>query len=151
MKSFHHVAISVFAKPEDDAPKLAQGLRALLPFSLDDEQLTLEDHHAKGFNERTIHIMSVHLMKDRHINTFLDSFLQRLSRQQRLQLMQEADTRLDSELMFFIRIDKDLWANEQIVQLTDSGNCYHFKCHVSAFPSKREVALDVVTKVFKPD
>ncbi len=151
MKSFHHIALSVFAKPEDDAAKLAQGLRALIPFSLEDEHLVLEDHRAKGFNERTIHTMSVHLIKDRHINAFVDSFLQRLSRQQRIQLTQEAESRLDSEIMFFIRIDKDLWANERIVQLTDSGNCYHFKCHVSAFPSKREVALDVVTKVFKPD
>ncbi|HSU73122.1 MAG TPA: RNA-binding domain-containing protein, partial [Candidatus Binatia bacterium] len=108
-----------------------------------------EDKTATGFNQRTLHIYSLTLMKDRHVNAFMDFLLGKLNNQQKHQLVNEAESRLDAELVFFIRIDKDLWA-DRVFQLTDSGNCYHLKLSVAAFPRKREVALDIATKVFKP-
>lgn len=149
MKTFNSIAVSVFAKPEEDAAKLKEGLLALIPLNLDEESIVLEDKTATGFNQRTLHIYSITLMKDRHVNTFVEFLLGKLNNQQKHQLVNEAETRLDAELVFFIRIDKDLWANDRVFQLTDSGNCYHLKLAVASFPRKREVALDVVTKVFK--
>lgn len=150
MKLFTSVELSVFAKPEEDVEKLKQGLVALVPFNLGDEQVEVHDKKATGFNDRTIHIFEITLTKDRHVNAFMDSFLAKLNSQQRNQLVNESESRLDNELVFFVRIDKQLWANDMIVQLTDSGACYHLKFSVAAFPKKREIALDIVTKVFKP-
>ncbi|MEK6849486.1 MAG: RNA-binding domain-containing protein [Nanoarchaeota archaeon] len=150
MKYFNNVAISVFAKPEDDAEKLKQGILALVPLNLEQEKLELQDQKAQGFNERTIHIYSILLEKERHINHFLEFLLSHLTHQQRHQLVREAETRLDMDLTFFVRIDKDIWATENSVMLTDSGNCYHLKFAVAAFPRKRDIALGIVTNVFKP-
>jgi RNA binding exosome subunit len=149
MKSFASVTLSVFAKPEDDAPKLKEGLLALAPFTLEEEKLTLQETTAQGFNQRTIHIYSIILLKDRHVNAWLEFLLQKLNHQQRLQLVREAESRLDTDLQFFIRLDKDLWTNDRAMQLTDSGDCYHLKLHVAAFPARRDVALGVVTNIFK--
>jgi RNA binding exosome subunit len=140
--------LSVFAKPEDDAAKVREAILKLVPFELEAEKLALEDNTAQGFNQRTIHVFRITLLKDRHIKEFWEAFEAKLSKQQRLQLLQEAESRLDSELMFYIRIDKDLW-EQGIVQLTDSGHCYHLKFAVAAFPHKREAAMEVLTKVFK--
>lgn len=149
MKNFTSIVLSVFAKPEEDAMKLKQGLLALVPFHLEDEKIPFEEQRAQGFNQRTIHVFTLALTKDRHINAFMEFLLGKLNNQQKHQLIAQAETRLDPELMFFIRIDKDLWANDHVLQLTDSGNCFHIKLHVASFPRKREVALDIVTKVFK--
>lgn len=150
MKYFNNVTVSVFAKPEENAELLKKGLLALIPFELDAEKIALVDQTATGFNQRTIHIYSITLEKERHVNAFLDFLQSKLNNQQRSQLAREADTRLDPELTFFIRIDKDLWSAENAVLLTDSGSCYHLKFAVAAFPRKREVALGIVTNIFKP-
>lgn len=150
MKHFNTITVSVFAKPEENAELLKKGLLALIPFDLEAEKVVLNDQTATGFNQRTIHIYSITLQKERHMNAFMDFFQSKLNNQQHTQLVREAETRLDPELMFFIRIDKDLWANEQAVLLTDSGHCYHLKFAVAAFPRKRDVALGIVTNIFKP-
>lgn len=149
MKSFTNITVSVFAKPEEDALKLKDGLLALIPLNLEEEALALEDKKVDGFNDRTIHIYSITLSKDRHVNAFIDFLLGKLNNQQRAQIANQADTRLDAELVFFIRLDKDLWSQERVMQLTDTGNCYHLRLTVAAFPKRREIALDIATKVFK--
>ena len=149
MKSFTNITVSVFAKPEEDALKLKDGLLALIPLNLEEEQLVLEDKKVDGFNERVIHIYSLTLSKDRHVNAFMDFLLGKLNNQQKTQIAHQADSRLDSELVFFIRLDKDLWSHERVMQLTDTGSCYHLRLTVAAFPKRREIALDIATKVFK--
>ena len=150
MKTFNAVTLSVFAKPEEDAALLRQGLVALLPFDLVTENILLEDKSARGFNERTVHIITLTLAKDRHINSFVDAFTAKLNSQQRSQLVAEAESRLDSALVFFVRIDKELWASQRVVQLTETGSCYHLKFHVAAFPRKKEIAIEIATNIFKP-
>ena len=150
MRQLNRIVVSVFAKPEEDAETLKQGLLKLVPIDLEQEKIELKDKSAQGFNTRTIHIYTIELTKERHIKEFLESFLGRLNQQQKKQLINEAESRLDDELIFFIRMDKELWANDNMLQLTDAGNCYHIKFHVAAFPAKRELALQTVTKVFKP-
>jgi len=149
MKNFTSVTLSVFAKPEDDAVRLKDGLLALIPLNLEEEKIPLEDQKALGFNERTIHIFTVTLGKDRHVNAFIDFLMGKMNSQQKRQLLDQAESRLDADLVFFIRFDKELWLQERVLQLTDSGACYHLKLNVAAFPRKRDVALGIVTKVFK--
>jgi RNA binding exosome subunit len=63
-------------------------------------------------------------------------------------LFRQVESRLDEELFFFIRIDKEklIKANEFI--LTDEGNCYHIKLGVAAYPRKREIALGRLKEYF---
>ena len=150
MKYFNRVTLSVFVKPEENAEALKQGLLALVPFDLEKEKVELDDQTATGFSQRTIHIYTLAIEKERHLNLFTEFLLSKLNHQQRNQLVRDAETRLDPELDFFIRIDKDLWTTDQAVLLTDNGNCYHLKLSVAAFPRKRENAIAIVTNVFKP-
>lgn len=150
MKQFNRVVVSVFSKPEENAEALKQGLLKLIPFDMEQEKLQVHDKKATGFNNRTIHIYSIELTKERHIKAFMESFLGKLNQQQKIQLANESESRLDNENIFFIRIEKDLWVNDGVVQLTEAGNCYHLKLHIAAFPARKEIALGIATKVFKP-
>ena len=78
------------------------------------------------------------------MNKFLENLLNNLSKGQKEQILREDESRLDENLDFFIRLDKDSWINDKKLELTDSGKCFHLKISIAAFPKKREVALKVV-------
>jgi RNA binding exosome subunit len=61
-------------------------------------------------------------------------------------LISQIESRLDEELFFFMRIDKDSWNIEKKTILTDSGNCYHIRITVAAFPKKRESAVALLNR-----
>lgn len=143
MKWAHHITITVFVKPEDnDATK--EGLLALIPFDLEDEKVPLNAQRATGFNDRQITIYSVTLSKDSHIRAFLNFLLKTLSDKQKQLLIDQAETRLDEENNFYLRIDKEPWQKNKTLYLTDSGNCYHLKLTLATYPKKRDVALNLI-------
>lgn len=144
MKWAHNITITVFAKPEEDIERIRQGLAALVPFDLEVHKITIREKRAQGFNERIIRIFSIKLTKQRHTREFLRFLLGQLSAKQKRQLTSQADSRTDEECDFYIRIDKDQWADQHRLQLTDSGHCYHLKLSLAAFPKKRENALTLV-------
>ena len=49
---------------------------------------------------------------------------------------------------FFIRLDKEKLLKEDY-EVTDSGECFHIKLHIAAFPSKRAIALEAIEKLLK--
>ena len=57
------------------------------------------------------------------------------------------EDRLDEECNFFIRLDKEKLMNGEC-WITDSGDCYHIKISVAAFPKKKERAKQVVEQIF---
>jgi len=148
MRFVHNIIVRVFIKPEEDSLSAKKGLVSLFPFSLEDEKIAVQEQTATGFNERPIKILMATLTKENHTRRFLEHLLQRLNNEQKELLVREAEVRLDSELYFFIRIDKDILLNEQRYFITNSGNCYHIKMAIAAFPAKREAALAVVEKIF---
>jgi RNA binding exosome subunit len=86
------------------------------------------------------------LQKEKHTNAFLNSLKQRLSDDQKQLLLRQSESRLDSELSFFIRLDKDRLLNENRFWITDSGNCFHIRMSIAAYPSNREAALKVISQ-----
>ncbi len=148
MKWVHKVTITVFDKPGEKKAETIEGLKALVPFNLEEAKINVEDRHAEGFNQRKINILMITLTKDAHTNDFLQFLLDTLNEEQKGQLVSQAESRLDEELDYFIRIEKDKWVQERQIWLTDSGNCYHIKLSLAAFPKKRETALKLVKKMF---
>ena len=73
--------------------------------------------------------------------------LNNLDESQKKQILQQAESRLDKNLDFFIRFDKDSWMNEKKLVLTDSGKCFHIKMSMAAFPKKMEIAAALVRKL----
>jgi RNA binding exosome subunit len=144
MKIAHTLRLSVFAYEGEDSVKIESVLRSLFPLSLEQEKVELKQTNATGFAERRIIIFEIFLQKEKHTNAFLNNLKQKLSDDQRQLLLRQSVSRLDDELNFFIRLDKDKLLNESRVWVTDSGNCFHIRMSVAAYPSNREAALKVI-------
>jgi RNA binding exosome subunit len=141
----HFVELSVFSTPEDDEAQVYRGFVSLVPFSLETEKLRVEKINASGFTERKIIIFKVRLTKQRHINEFLENLAKTLNEEQKELLARQADSRLDSELYFYIRLRKTELIETGKYWITDEGNCYHLKIALAAFPRKREVAIGLLS------
>jgi len=64
-------------------------------------------------------------------------------------IWEQSDSRLDEGLHFFFRLSKpDLLAGTYAV--TDSGDCFHFRISLAAYPHNKIVAKEIVRKMLKP-
>ncbi|MEM3154458.1 MAG: RNA-binding domain-containing protein [Candidatus Woesearchaeota archaeon] len=148
MRWVHRVTLTAFAKPEENVEAIREGIKALVPFNLENEKLSLQMQNAEGFEERIIKIFTIVLTKEKHTNDFLQFLLDSLNEEQKKMLISQAESRLDAEYDFFIRIDKNEWIQERKIELTDTGNCFHIKMSLAVFPKKKETALQLVQKMF---
>ena len=148
MKLAHQIKISIFIKEEEDREKTFNRLLSLVPFDLKKEKIKLNEDTAMGFNNKKIKTYEIVLEKNRHINAFLEKLKEALSQEQKELLLKQAESRLDEDLHFFIRLDKEKLLNNEF-WITDSGNCFHIRISIAAFPAKRELALEVVKEIFK--
>ncbi len=146
MKYANSVQIRVFAKEGEDAEKIMQGLKEIAPFDYGAEKIQFEIRAATGFNEARIKIYNIKLEKERHTKKFLENLIGKLSSEQKQLLLRQKESRLDNELDFFIRLDKEKLINNEY-WITDSGNCYHTTISIAAFPRNREVALNIIEKM----
>jgi len=152
MKFLNSVTLSVFSRQsEEDSVAVKKALEALAPLNLSEAKLAVKEEKATGFNEQRISIFSLTLVKESHTNAFLKQMLNRLTDEQKDLLARQRESRLDKELFFFIRFDKKNWLADRELAITDSGDCFHVKMHLAAYPARRPDALVLVEKIFKPD
>ncbi|MDD5086750.1 MAG: RNA-binding domain-containing protein [Candidatus Nanoarchaeia archaeon] len=144
----HNICISVFSKPEDDEENIKNSFISLFPFNLKDEKIELKSKKCLGFNEKKITVFEVSLEKEKHINKFLKSLNEKLSKEQKQLLINQIESRLDNDLNFFLRLNKEKLINEKRLWITDSGNCYHIKIKIAAFPNKKHIASKNIEKMF---
>ena len=149
MKLAHKITVSVFCKPEDNEQSILDKLRFLFPFDLEENKIKIGQHSVLSFNEKKIKIFEVSLEKEKHCNGFLTYLKERLNDEQKGILLRQINSRLDEELNFFIRLDKNKLISGDRFFITDSGNCYHIKISIAAFPAKRETAIGVLEKYLK--
>ncbi|MBW2991201.1 hypothetical protein KY348_05870 [Candidatus Woesearchaeota archaeon] len=142
----NNIKVNVFVKQEDDEASVKKHLLALFPFDLEQEKIALQRNKAVGFNQREIIILEVDLFKERHTRAFLESFVSKLNEQQKQSLVKQ-ENRLDDDCNLFIRLDKQKLLNGEF-WITDSGDCYHIRISIAAFPKKKEKAKQVVEKIF---
>lgn len=148
MKYAHLIKLTVFSYEPENSEIILGALLRFFPFNLEDNKVTLKRSIASGFNERKIGIFEIILTKNSLIDQFLRNLLSNLDEKQQNQILQQAESRLDKNLDFFLRFDKDSWINEKRLVLTDSGKCYHIRISIAAFPKKRDVALNVIKAIF---
>jgi RNA binding exosome subunit len=152
MKYLNNAVISAFAKPsEEDVSAVRKGIVELVPLNLAEEKIEVKEQTAHGFNEQQIKIFTITLAKTAHTTAFLKALLNRLTKEQKELLLRQKESRLDDELRFFMRIDKDKWLSDRRIFITDSGHCFHIRMHLASFPATREAALLLLEKVFKPE
>jgi len=153
MKLAHQIKAKVFSyeKVNEDEKLILDKFLQLFPFDLEEQKINLKKTQAFGFNENKIAIFDVALTKEKHTKQFLENLIKNIDEEQRKLILSQLESRLDDNLDFFLRFDKDEYLKNDKLKLTDSGNCLHIMISVAAFPKKRELALDIVKGVFGSD
>ena len=146
MRLVHTITLSVFAKEYEDAGKVEEALRALVPFDFENEKIKVLVQKAEGFDS-TIKIVTIQLTKVSHTNAVLEFLMEKLSSDQKALLKEQTESRVDEELDYFIRFEKSAWVDERTLELTDTGNCIHCKFALAVYPKKRELAIALVHRI----
>ncbi|MBU1975901.1 MAG: hypothetical protein KKG59_05855 [Nanoarchaeota archaeon] len=150
MKQCHNISVRVFARQREDTDRIKETLVGLFLFDLEKEKVKPHEIRTKSADEKTdIFIYEISLNKDRLINKFLGSLNSRLNADQKALLLRQ-ENRLDQEGNFFIRLDKPRLL-EGIFRITDSGNCFHIRMCIAAYPKTRDACLAKIREIFKID
>ena len=145
MKLAHFIELRVFSKEDDDEAMIVSRLNELAPIDHVKDKLPLKSKISLGFDDKKIKIITVHLTKERHTSAVLSNLNKKLSDEQKELLLKQLESRLDHNLHFFIRLDKDKLI-EGTYWITDGGNCFHMKIALAAYPHKREIAKKMLTE-----
>ena len=149
MKFANSVKVKVFSHEGETDSKILESFIELLPLNIEKNKIELKKTQATGFNEKKIKIYEITLTKESHTRQFIENFLEKLWKHKKEILLEQRESRLDQDLDFFIRIDKEKWIEGKEMLLTDSGNCFHIKIGIAAFPRKREIAMKIVEKMLE--
>ncbi|MBW2999631.1 hypothetical protein KY339_03065 [Candidatus Woesearchaeota archaeon] len=148
MRLIHNARLNVFCKEEDNEEIITEKLKELIPVDFEKEKLEIERRVAQGFEKKKIITLEIFFEKERHTKIFLENLNEKLSKEQKELLINQAESRLDEDLDFFIRLDKQKLLNNEY-WVTDSGDCFHIKMAIAAFPKKRDIALSIIREIFK--
>lgn len=144
----HYIVMRVFIYQEEDVEQVKQGLLKFAPFDLEKEKIKLISKNTFGFNEKKIVILSIRLEKERHTNKFIEHLNSMIDEKTRTTILIQAESRLDEELHFFLRFDKQSLITKNKLILTDLGDCYHLQIGIASFPKTRENALEIIKELF---
>lgn len=148
MKLVHNIKVKVFSNSEDDKNKVLDTLKSLFPFDLEKEKRKINSNDATGFEDKKISILEITIDKARHTNSFLKNLNLKLNKKQKELLIKQIESRLDENLIFYIRLDKNKLLNREY-SLTDTGNCFHISLPIACYPKSRETALVKLKEIFK--
>ena len=150
-KTAHQIKTKVFSyeKNNDDNKLILDKFIKFFPFSLEQEKIELSERNVSGFDERKITIFEVTLIKEKHTSKFLENLTKNLDKNQKELSLSQLESRLDDNLDFFLRFDKDKYLENDLLQLTDSGNCFHVEMSIAAFPKKRDIAVEIIKQIFE--
>lgn len=147
MKVVHNVEISVFVREEEtNLEQIREKLLSLVDLDLEKENIQLSQEEVTGAEDNKIEILKIKLEKERHVNKFIFDLIGKLSEDQKDMVISQIDSRVDEECNFFIRLDKEKLLNGEY-GITDSGNCFHIKFLIAAYPAKKEIAKDIVGRM----
>ncbi len=137
MKLIHHIIVSIFEKKPENLDIIYDTLHDLLPVDFDKEKIDLSYEEAEGLTGDKIYIIKLKTTRNRHNNMLLSNIFDKLSLEDKKLIMDQRASRLNDEGYFFLRLDKDHLFKKKFV-LTESGNCFHFKIKLAAYPANQE-------------
>ena len=147
MKVANSVKVNVFCHVNESSEKISKGLADMFPFNLEENKIKIEKTIAEGVHHNKIEILEISVEKESLVNQSIEKLKECLGKKQVEVLKKQKESRLDEEGNFFIRIEKSYWLKQQKMSLTDSGNCYHIKINIAAFPKKRENAMKILESI----
>lgn len=147
MKLANNIQIRVFCKKDENSEEILNGIYKIIDFSKEDlakEKLEIKKSEAKGFEEK-ITIYEFVAEKERHTKRIIKHLNEKIGSDKKYLLEQE--NRIDKNMDFFLRLSKPSIL-ENSFELTDSGDCYHIKINVAAFPKNIDAAKEKVKEMF---
>jgi len=148
MKKAHSIKLRVHCKETEIFDDILKSFLDFFPFGLEKNKIALIKTQVEGALGNKIIILEAEIRKDNLISDFFDFLLAKLNLSQKKLLLDQIESRLDSNLDFFIRFDKSLWINDRILELTDEGNCFHLKIAIAAYPKKKDTATNTIKLIF---
>lgn len=134
-KKIHHVRLRFLHKVDEDVSKNYQ---LLMPFTEKElESISISKEESEG-----LVVNEVVIKKNRLLNIFLDNLKEVMGDETKV-VVDEAFEFVDNEYHdLYLRLDKDT------LKLTRSGNCFHIKISVAAFPKNFESTKNKVIEIF---
>jgi len=148
MKYIHHIYITVFVKQDEKENIILEELKKFLPENIEKEKISIKEETATINDFETMKILRSKLSKDKHTKQFISIIKEKLSEKDLKKLVEEKN-RVDEEGNFYFRLSKKKLVDEKLFELTDSGDCFHFKIQIAAYPKSRKNALEIVKKIFE--
>ena len=143
-KPFLYVQLRTFAHATEDQAKVEAALACAAGHDLEDAagekrfRTLLKDTSAAGHFNNPIHILEVELTRNRDVRAFWEAIFESDGIAPRL--LREADRRLDDDLVFWFRIDKQK-AAQGAVHLSRGEDVIHVRAKLATYPKDRTVAL----------
>lgn len=142
MKIAHNFKIKVFVKNTENYDEVEKAFLSLLPEviikDLEDKKIKLEKEEMGGLEK--IRILSIYPKRNKYCNAFVKKLLSKIECSD---LKKSVCDRIDNYSKCYIRLSKkDLLEGKYT--LTDSGDCFHIKITIAAFPRRKEIARDMI-------
>ena len=137
--------MSTFAHATEDEERVFSVLKTLLPEGVGVRRLKLEGHHGNPIVNLEAKVGRRKLLRE-----FWQRVLTKLRAGELEKLSKIVPERVNGDCFFYLRFDKQLAHAGELV-LTDSGDAIHLKLKVSAYPARREVAVELLEKFMRAE
>lgn len=146
-KLVHSVKLNVFEKNVKDIPAILSVFYRLFPLDFEKNHIQIDHEQLEGFSE-IIHSLTLQTTSNRHNMLLIDTIFSQMMKEDRALLEMQKESRLNDEGYLFIRFDKQLLF-QNIFRLTDSGECFHLKIKLAAYPATRERYFFIFQSILK--
>jgi len=147
-KLVHNIKIRVFEKNPKNLNETKKVFNEILPVDFEKEKIDINHEKAEGFNQKTIHILTLQTSKRRHNHMLLNNIFNKMDQKDKERVKKERKTRLDNEGNFYFRLDKKSLLNKKY-EIIEGGNCFHFTIKLAAYPMKKENILKSLDQLMK--
>ena len=147
-KPFLHIQLRAFAHATEDPDKVRQGLAHAAGFSLDVEadakrfEKQTRTVQSEGYFHNPIQIVETEITRSAEVRRFWNALLAVPGMRERLH--REVEERLDDDLVFWLRLDKQA-AHGRTLRLTQGEDVIQVRAKLATYPKDRAVGLSFLT------
>lgn len=147
-KPFLHVQLRVFAHATEDLETVRHALARAAGLDLEDEDdqkrfdKATTDTQTEGYYHNPIHILECELTRNADVKRFWATLFAENGLAKRL--AREVDQRLDDDLVFWMRLDKQAAARDRL-RLTTRDDAIQVRAKLATYPKDRGVGMGFLT------
>lgn len=134
---FKSIDVSTILHATENEKKVSEALRLFIP-----EDVELEKEDAEGHYGDSKIVFSTRIENRPHMREFWDGVLELLSKGERDWLSRNAVDRIADDCTLYLRFDKQNLVGEEELKFSKSGDIIHVRMNVSAYPAKKELAVE---------